>query len=258
MALSATHHFLMRDFFRKGLLPRHGALLEIGEANWYGNVDPHVLAADIQEFISDPTRRAALAQRLDQLLAEKSETYLFDLVKIFYEIFFEPTEVQAVDFEGTPCAQPLDLNLPLVLSRRFEVVINHGTAEHIFNIGQVFKTIHDFTVPGGLMIHESPFTGWVDHGFYNLQPTLFFDLAASNHYALAVFIEDLAAKTITQLQTRDQVYELTRSKQLPENAMLFTILKKDLDDRPFAIPIQGYYGKTLSARGMAAWTELRC
>ncbi len=257
MALSATHHFILRDFSRKGLLPRHGALLEIGEANWYGNVDPHILATDIQEFVCDPPRRDALMQRLDQLLADKPPTYLFDLVKIFYEIYFEPSEMQAVDFEGTAHAHPFDLNLPLALSRRFEVVINHGTAEHIFNIGQVFKTIHDFTIPGGVMIHESPFTGWIDHGFYSLQPTLFFDLAASNHYSLAVFIEDLAAKTVTQLQSRDQLYELARSKQLPDNAMLLTIFKKDPDDRPFEIPIQGYYRQALSERGIAAWTELR-
>src|SRR5207253_2432277 len=96
--------------------------------------------------------------------------YSFDLVKIFYEIYFDPTETQAIDFDGTSQAHRLDLNRPIVLNRRFEVVINHGTSEHIFNIAQVFETMHDLTVPGGLMIHESPFTGWIDHGFYNLHP----------------------------------------------------------------------------------------
>jgi len=257
MALSATHHFIMRDFRRKGLLPKGGALLEIGEGNWYGNVDPHVLGEDIEEFVGDPIRRAALAQRLDELSTRTSPNYLFDFVKLFYDIYFQPSEVQAVDFSGTSQAQPLDLNLPLDLNRRFEVVINHGTAEHIFNIAQVFRTIHDFTVPGGLMIHESPFTGWIDHGFYSLQPTLFFDLAACNHYAIALFIEDLSAKTITQLPSRERVYELTKSKQLPENAMLMTVLKKGFDDTPFKIPMQGYYGNTLSDTGIAAWKELR-
>jgi hypothetical protein len=143
-----------------------------------------------------------------------------------------------------------------VLNRRFGVVFNHGTAEHIVNIGQVFATTHQYTVPGGMMIHESPFTGWVDHGFYNLQPTFFFDLAECNQYALVgMFIEDLGVKSIRQIRHRDKVHELAKSKQLPENSMLLTILTKGPQDAPFKIPMQGFYRKSLSDKGTAAWFE---
>jgi hypothetical protein len=113
-------------------------------------------------------------------------------------------------------------------------------------------------VPGGMMIHESPFTGWIDHGFYNVQPTLFYDLAEANQYRLLVMcIEDLAAFKIVQLETREMVHELVKEKKLPGNALLFTVLLKSQQDRPFQVPLQGYYGKTLSESGMTAWRELR-
>ena len=257
MALSATHHFIVRDLFKRGLLPKNGALLEIGEANWYHNIDPLVLATDIEEFVSDPLRRAALTERLGRILGEQPPNFSFDLVKIFYEIYFAPCETQAIDFDGTPHAQRLDLNEPIVLNRRFEVVINHGTSEHIFDIAQVFRTIHDLTVPRGLMIHESPLTGWIDHGFYNLQPTLFFDLAAANQYSLIMFIEQLADKSITPINSREDVYELARSKKIPDNAMLFTVMKKNAEESPFQVPIQGYYRGVLPPSGVAAWNDLR-
>jgi hypothetical protein len=258
MAISATHHFIVRDLFEHGLLPKNGALLEIGEANWYGDLDALTLAEDIRKYVNDPVRRDALVKRLSSIVETRGKSARFDVAKIFYEIFFAPSELQAVDFEGTEIAQRLDLNHPIQLNRRFDVVINHGTAEHVFNIGQVFRTVHDHTLPGGLMIHESPFTGWIDHGFYSLHPTLFYDLADFNQYLVyGMFVQDLTAQSILQIRTREHVHELGKAKQLPENSMMLTVLKKSAADHPFQIPIQGYYRKALSESGMEAWRELR-
>lgn len=257
MAISSTHYVLVRDLFERGLLPQNGALLQIGEANWY-DLDPPSMADDIRRLVGDARRRDALLVRLAQAVADKGTYFLFDIARVFYDLFFSPAEMQAVDFEGTPTAHRLDLNGPIALSRRFDVVINHGTAEHIFNIAQVFKTMHDYTVPGGFMMHEGPFTGWIDHGFYNLQPTLFFDLAEYNRYVLlGMFIEDLAAHTIVQIRAREDVYELAKAKQIPDNSVLFAVLVKSAEESPFRMPIQGYYRQSLPDSGMAAWQELR-
>ena len=137
-------------------------------------------------------------------------------------------------------------------------MINHGTAEHIFNIAQVFRTIHEHTRTGGLMLHESPFTGWVDHGFYNLQPTLFFDLAQHNRYAIRrMYVEDNVGGVIRRIAAREELYELAKQKQLPANSLLFTVLAKPEDERPFEVPLQGYYRKALPQSGMEAWRDLR-
>ena len=57
----------------------------------------------------------------------------------------------------------------------------------IFNQFNVFKTIHDLTKPGGFIFHQLPGQGYYDHGFYNYQPTFFFDLAEANDYSMIGF-----------------------------------------------------------------------
>jgi SAM-dependent methyltransferase len=258
MAISTIQYYIIRELFQGGFVPQNGALLEIGEANWYNDIDPLAMAEDVKRFVTEPVRRDALVQRIAELANSEDQEWQFHIAKVYYELFFAPSEIQAIDFGGTAIAKKLDLNMPVVLDRRFDVVINHGTAEHIFDIAQVFRTIHDYTAPGGMMIHESPFTGWIDHGFYTLQPTLFFDLAEANQYSiLGIFITQINDKSIVRLRDRATLYGLIKAKQIPDNANLFTVLRKYTEHRPFQIPQQGYYRESLPESGMAAWRELR-
>ena len=240
MAISALHYCIIRDLHLRGLVPQGGAILELGEANWYGDADPKGLVDEIRKHVPDPRRRDDLLRRLDEAIAKDVETCRCEVAKIFYDMYYAPSEVQAIDFHGSPSAHKLDLNAPVTLDRRFDVVMNHGTAEHIFDVAQVFITMHDYTVPGGMMIHEGPFTGWIDHGFYSFQPTLFYDLAAANQYeVLGVFVEDLAAAKILRLHSRESVYEIERANKLPDNTMLLVVLIKGHEERPFQFPVQG-------------------
>jgi hypothetical protein len=228
---------IVRDLFLHGQVPQHGALLELGEANWYGDVAPQAMVHDIQTLLTDPARQESLIRWLSDIAARDDDRVSFDIVKVFYEIYFAPSEVQAVDLGGTAAAHRFDLNRPMTLNRRFDVVINHGTAEHIFNIGQVFETIHQYTVPGGLMIHESPFRGWIDHGFYNLQPKLFFDVAEQNQYGIVTMIvADIIEHTARRVGTREAFDELAKARKIPENSALFTVMTKGALDRPFQWP----------------------
>lgn len=257
MAITAVHYFLVRDMFEKGQLPQHGALLEIGEANVYREVAP-AMADDIRHYVTDPARRDSLLARHAQLLKNPHRLMMFDFAKLFYEMFYSPSEIQAVDFGGTPIARKLDLNDPIQLDRKFDVAINHGTAEHIFNIAQVFRTMHEYTVAGGLMIHEDPFTGWIDHGFFNLQPTLFLDLAEYNQYDIqAMYIEDFNSRSAIPLSSRQDVYDLAKEGKIPANTSLFVAFRKSLYDRPFQVPVQGYYRGALPQTGVEAWKSLR-
>jgi SAM-dependent methyltransferase len=229
MAISATHYHLLCSLRDK--LPHGGTLLEIGEANWYGDIQP--------DFPYQPGSN------------------LFEIAKACYASLFAPERTVAIDKDGTPAALRHDLNQPFDLGEQFDVVINHGTAEHIFNVAQVFRSMHDHCQPGGLMIHESPFTGWIDHGFYCLQPTLFYDLAAANCYEIVlVAVEDFAAKSYQRLTTRDHAVELAAAGELPPNGTLFVVFRK-LFDMEFRVPCQGYYAGTLSHKGSKAWEVLR-
>lgn len=80
-----------------------------------------------------------------------------------------------------------DCNMPFRLPERFDVITNFGTAEHVFNIAALFQSVHDALKPGGVALHVLPAFGDIDHGFYNIHPTTYLDLAAANEYE----VEDL-------------------------------------------------------------------
>jgi hypothetical protein len=80
-----------------------------------------------------------------------------------------------------------DLNQDSVPSKHFglfDVVLNCGTSEHVIGQYNCFKVIHDATKVGGIMYHEVPFSGYLDHGYFNYQPQLFIDLAKINGYEI--------------------------------------------------------------------------
>jgi hypothetical protein len=51
----------------------------------------------------------------------------------------------------------------------FDLVINAGTTEHVSNQENAFRVIHDLTKRGGMMNHEVPAGGMIDHGFFSYQ-----------------------------------------------------------------------------------------
>src|SRR4030095_15846469 len=251
MAITAPHVELFRSL--KPILPHGGRLLHIGEPNWYGDVDPHALLEYAANLQDDP-----LYFKYNTIKKYIDSGNPFAVAREFYDSIFSPSKVVSVDLNGSDSAIRQDLNKPLNLGdRTFNVCVNHGTDEHVFNIVQVFRTMHEFTVDGGLMIHEAPFTGWVEHGFYCLQPTLFYDLAAAKNYEIVlVAIEAIDPPTIIRLESREHVIELAKADKIPNNSMLFVVYRKRGNPR-FLIPLQGYYAQTLSDEGNRAWAEMR-
>lgn len=239
MSITAPHYRFLKSLKRS--LPEGGSLLEIGEANWYGDILPDFQCLEVD------------ASACNYL--EYKRRKLFGIAKSCYASLFAPSRIVSVDMNGTPEALRHDLNYPLPMNELFDVVINHGTAEHVFNIAQVFRTMHDHCETGGLMIHDAPFHGWIDHGFYCLQPTLFYDLAAANNYEVVrVVIGAIGAESDICVESREQIHKL--AGKIPENALLLVALRKIID-RPFRIPMQGYYAQTISGEAQEAWRKNR-
>lgn len=257
MAITAIEYSLFRQMREQNAVPLGADLLELGEANWYGDVAIEQLGQDIYRFAREE-ERTDLFRRLDEIVQAKRPSILFEIAKVFWKTFWQPNSMTAVDFHGTEGSLKLDLNHPIELPKRYHAVFDLGTAEHVFNIAQVMKTIHDYTLPGGLMIHGLPFTGWFDHGFYNLQPTFFWDLALANGYTVMayLYVEHKPLKLV-QLTKREDIVEMAQKKQIADNALLYCVLRKPMSEQPFQVPIQGYYAGTISSVAAQAWKTLR-
>ena len=94
-------------------------------------------------------------------------------------------EYAAIDVDESPGSIPLDLNVdsvPMDTRETFHLVTNFGTTEHVANQLNAFKVIHDLTAVGGIMIHNLPSQGMVNHGLVNYNPKFIWYLARSNNY----------------------------------------------------------------------------
>jgi hypothetical protein len=82
-----------------------------------------------------------------------------------------------------------DLNLPdppRELEGRYDVVMSGGTLEHVFCISNAFKTAASMVKEGGWLWLSTPVNNWVDHGFYQVSPTMNFDYLAENRFECGI------------------------------------------------------------------------
>lgn len=79
----------------------------------------------------------------------------------------------------------VDLNEPLPddLRAKFDIVIDPGTCEHCFNVGQAFRNVCDAVAVGGFLVHSAPLNR-TNHGFWNFSPTIYPDYMGDNGFRI--------------------------------------------------------------------------
>ena len=95
----------------------------------------------------------------------------------------------SIDVDGSPGSIPIDLNFDSVPANavgKYQLVTNYGTTEHVANQLNAFKIIHELTALGGLMVHELPAQGHVNHGLITYNFNFFFMLSRSNGYKVVL------------------------------------------------------------------------
>ena len=196
-----------------------------------------------------------MRSNIEQLIKKER----FSTKEYFNAIKFQ--DYSCIDINGAYESYNFDLNLNIQenynFHEKFDLVINNGTSEHIFNQSNFFLNFHNLTKLNGLMLNILPFIDWINHGFYNYNPIFFADLAAANGYeilkiclgnrnAAILNIDKKFQKTIfDQIKPNNNesafrnIISLAKSK-LGENIILVVILKK-INEEVFKIPLQGKY-----------------
>jgi hypothetical protein len=80
-----------------------------------------------------------------------------------------------------------DLNkseIPEYLCEAFDVIIDGGTIEHVFHIPSALNNIYKMLRYEGRIIHLSPSSNYMDHGFYMFSPTLFENFYTTNKFEI--------------------------------------------------------------------------
>ena len=74
-----------------------------------------------------------------------------------------------------------DLNFVLNADRHYDSVLDFGTLEHVFDIGQAFRNVISLCADGGQILHVLPANNQCGHGFFQLSPELFYSLYSAEN-----------------------------------------------------------------------------
>ena len=175
-------------------------------------------------------------------------------------------DYKSIDINGAYESYKFDLNKNISktynFNQKYDLVINNGTGEHVFNQYALFLNFHNLTKIQGIMLNILPFIDWINHGFYNFNPIFFADLAASNNYKIekislanrngaelkldtvdySIMFEQI--KPHTNDSKFNKMIEIAKTK-IGKNILLVVVLKK-LSDNKFKIPLQGKYLSDIS------------
>ena len=138
---------------------------------------------------------------------------------------------KSVDIDGGDIR--IDLNngrVPWRYRGAFDLAVNAGTTEHVANQGNAFAAIHDLMRAGGLMLHQVPAYGNIDHGFFGYQPKFFHRLAKANDY-------EVAELTLAP-QPEFELPDYLRGQGLPPSfaSAGLTVVMRRRDRRKFVMP----------------------
>jgi len=139
------------------------------------------------------------------------------------------------------CEILCDLNQTMVPRGAYDMVLDVGTAEHCFNIGRALINMASMVKEGGYIIHENP-ANWGNHGFYNLNPTLFFDFYTDNGFE----VQDL--KLVTRDGRSFVPNPVKRFRFSDEEVNIFCIAQR-IKVQPLIFPIQTKYKGLIPAAG---------
>ena len=262
MAITSYLYQILIFLKKKELISsgKTNSLIEIGEQNWYGDVSFQDLKKTIDNY-SDSKNKEILLRKLNEIttlteLGKDPKTFAFDVAKLFYRAIFDYEEYKALDLQGTKQSINFDLNNEYRDVKRYDVVTNIGTSEHIFNQLAVFKTIHNLVTTEGIIIHQLPGQGYYDHGFYNYQPTFFFDLAQANNYLIVGFwMYDNNKRELINVHKRENYVKLFKKENHPTYYDNIVIYKSPSEKKEeFKLPTQHIYSKThISSEEKKRW-----
>ena len=104
--------------------------------------------------------------------------------------FFHPfgfDQIQSLDYsayEGSDIAHDLNIEIPERLVGEYDLILDGGTLEHVYDFPTAMASIGRMLKVGGRIIHTSPSSGNMDHGFYMFSPTLYHDYYTQNGFRL--------------------------------------------------------------------------
>lgn len=173
-----------------------------------GRQDVYATSEDLNEWSKEMCFQ--LTPGIDMTVSGKKEYsekgYITDSA-LFQSLGFDKVEsVDYSNFEQCTIVQDLSADIPAELYDKYDLIYDGGTSEHIFNIPKVMANYNKMLKAGGRIIHASPSSNYVDHGFYMFSPTLFYDYYSANKWNI---IDSLFIESKRRLSALWNIYDYT-------------------------------------------------
>lgn len=154
----------------------------------------------------------------------------------------------------------IDLNKPIdsEYHGQYDMVFDGGTSEHCFNVRECLSNVIKLLKVGGRVVHFVPLSGWINHGFYQFSPTLFYDFYGENGFV------ELEAKIIVHKPSMSgaSYFDYNPSVFFPmdfkgKRVILFFTAMKNVDVDEVLNPTQGFYKEHFGGKSISADTTAR-
>ncbi|MEQ1828981.1 MAG: hypothetical protein ABL921_23665 [Pirellula sp.] len=173
----AAVHLLMTEAAKK---PFFGSVVTLGRQHVYVT-EAETLSLALQHGVR--LRPIPVELHRERTLAERG--YVSD-DWLLRSLGFD--EIVRLDYSNYESSEVIfDLNeseTPALLCKRFHVVLDSGTLEHVFDIAAGLRHCVRMVREGGRVIHLTPSSNCVEHGFYSVSPTLFADFYAASDFTV--------------------------------------------------------------------------
>jgi len=102
----------------------------------------------------------------------ENEIYVDSFLKLLGADLID--SIDASPYEGATIVHDLNKPLPERLKAKYDVVIDAGTLEHVFNFPQAIENAMNLLKDGGSFISITTANNFFGHGFYQFSPELFY------------------------------------------------------------------------------------
>ena len=171
--------------------------------------------------------------------------------KLNQKLFFETLGFKKIDtldvsnYEGAEILFDLnEQNTPKELQNKYDFIYDGGTLEHLFNIGNALNHLTKMIKRMGVIFHNNPCNGYIDHGFFQISPTLYFDYYLTNNFKIiysGLIEQSVGIKVFPVRQDLYRTLDMNFSvKNTPRCVLNFSVQKLN-DISEIKIPQQGYY-----------------
>jgi hypothetical protein len=233
--------------------PWHGPVLTLGVQDVPATYDElvKVYRSEKADFVPVPA-----AERRTSTSDLFKRSGLDNTGYIHPTVFFKTLGVQGYDdvdfsdFEKPTLIHDFNHPIPDAWHGRYGMVVDGGTAEHIFDIRSTLANTVQLLRVGGDVLHISPVCGWINHGFYQYSPCLFYDYYGANGFeSLTSYLVQMPRDPKTHQEIiQPYTYTLNTFELDDRNyRTLFVYRARKRTEQALKAPVQGYYQKLLKA-----------